>query len=217
MKLKLLAVSLLSLLAAANVSYGDIVYGNGALATTDPTFVNPGGSTVGTGRHYYDVVQFTVSQSGTYIFELSSRNTTGTPSNALDTYFRIYANTFNPAAPAGSIANNDDFTGTLTVLPGPFASMGLTNQATGFTGAQPSSRSATVSLTAGTTYFFVITSFRDTSFVGTGSTAQPTGPYWWGISGQGVITIVPEPSTVALLGFGVVAAGVAAWRKRKAA
>jgi hypothetical protein len=152
--------------------------------------------------------------SGTYIFELASRNTTGTPSNALDTYFRIYANTFDPAAPGTGIASNNDFTGMLTVLPGPFAFAGLTNQATGFTGAQPGTRGA-VNLTAGRTYFFVVTSFRDTSFVGTGSTAQPTGNYWYGISGPG--PIVPEPSTVALLGFGVVAAGVGAWRKRRTA
>jgi hypothetical protein len=214
MKAKLLAVCLLSLLAAVKVSYGDALYASGALTVNDPTFVNPGGSTSGTSRHYYDVVQFTVALSGAYVFELASRNTTGTPSNALDTYFRIYANTFDPAAPGGSIASQDDFAGTLTVLPGPFASIGLTSQGTGFTGAQPSSRLEAVNLTAGTTYFFVITSFRDTSFVGTGSTAQPTGNYWWAISGPGII--VPEPSTVALLGFGVVAAGVAAWRQRGA-
>jgi len=213
MKLKLLAISLLSVLASANVSYGDNLYASGALTTSDPTFVNPGGSTAGTGRHYYDVVQFSVLLSGAYVFELASRNTTGTPSNALDTYFRIYANTFDPSAPAGSIADNDNFTGTLTILPGPFAFTGLSSQGTGFTGAQPSSR-VNVNLVAGTTYFLVITSFRNTDFVGTGSTAQPTGDYYYAMTAP---VIVPEPSTIALVGCGVVTAGVAAYRKRKAA
>jgi hypothetical protein len=217
MKLKVLALSALTLVAAASMSYGDIVFGNGALTTSDPTFVNPGSSTAGTGRHYYDVFQLTVSATGSYVFELASRNTTGTPSNALDTYLRIYANAFNPAAPGTGIAGNDDFTGTLSVLPGPFTSAGLTNQATGFTGAQPSSRLGAVSLTAGTTYFMVVTSFRSTDFVGTGTTAQPTGAYFFGISGPGVITVVPEPASVALLGIGAAALGYGAWRKRKSA
>ncbi len=217
MKLKVLPLSALTLLAAASMSYGDIVFGSGALTTSDPTFVNPGGATTGTARHYYDVFQLTVSATGTYVFELSSRNTSTTTSNALDTFLRIYANTFNPAAPGAGQASNDDFTGTLTVLPGPFASMGLTSSATGFQGAQPSSRLGTVSLTAGTTYFMVVTSFRETNFVNTGTTAGATGNYFYGISGPGVITVVPEPGSVALLSLGALALGYGAWRKRKSA
>ena len=217
MKLKALTLSALTLVAAASMSYGDIVYGSGALTTTDPTFVNPGGATTGTGRHYYDVYPLTVSATGTYIFELSSLNTGGATSNALDTFLRIYANTFHPLAPGAGQASNDDFSGALTVLPGPFAGIGLTSTATGFTGNQPSSRLGTVSLTAGTTYFMVVTSFRETNFVGTGTTARQTGNYYYGISGPGVITVVPEPTSVALLGIGAVALGYGAWRKRKRA
>jgi hypothetical protein len=217
MKLKTLAISTLALLAAANLSYADIVYGNGVLTTSSPTAHVTGQSTTGSGIHYYNVFELSVSQTGTYIFELSSRNTTGTPSNALDTWLAIFANNFNPAAPGTPQNSNDDFTGTLTVLPGPFSGIGLTNVATGFTGAQPASRLATVNLVAGTRYFMYVSSFRETNYITTGSQAQPTGAYYYGISGAGIITVVPEPTTVALFGFGALAVGVAAWRKRKAA
>ena len=217
MKLKVLAATLLTLVAAASIAKADIVYGNGVLTTSSPTAHVTGQSTAGSGIHYYNVFQFSVSQNGTYVFELSSRNTTGTPSNGLDTWIAIFANSFNPAAPGTPQNSNDDFTGALTVLPGPFTGAGLTASGTGFTGAQPSSRLATVNLVAGTTYFMYVSSFRETTFVGTGTIAQPTGNYWYGISGPGVITVIPEPTTVALLGFGALAAGVAAWRKRKAA
>ena len=157
---------------------------SGALTVADPTFDNPGGSGTGSGIHYYDVFQFTVGATGPHTIEVSSFNTSGAMSNALDTFTRVYANSFNPAVPTGALTFNDDFTGTLTVLPGPFTTAGLTATATGFTGTQPSSRNLNVNLTAGTQYFLVLTSFRETNFVvpATGSVAGPTGPYWVGIN-----------------------------------
>lgn len=216
MKLKLLAASLLVALASA--SYADTVFLDGVLTTSDPTFHHPNASTTGTGVQYYDVYAFTVTTSGNYTFEAASVNTTGTPSNALDTFLAIYANVFNPAAPGAGVGFNDDFTGNRTVLPGPYAANGVTVASTGFSGANPGSRILNLALTAGTQYFLVETSFRSTDFVGTGSTAQATGTYYIGATGPGTIAIVPEPSTTALIGFlGAGVLGLCAWRKRKAA
>lgn len=203
-------VFLLGLLAVGGSALASPYFGSGALTTSDPTFVNPGGSTAGTGRHYYDVFAFSVSISGSYTIEMSSLNTSpvGSTSNALDTYLRIYATTFNPASPGAGLLSNDDFTGTLTVLPGPYTGAGLTSAATGFQNKQPSSR-ILPSLTAGTNYFLVLTSFRATDYIPSAITnpeAGAKGPYWFGISGQGdVIPAVPEPATLAVLGIGAAA------------
>jgi len=205
---------LLALMAMTSVSYGQLFL-NGNLGPGDPTFHPTQGSTAGTAMSFYDLIQFTVNTTGSYVFELASVNSTGTPSNALDTLLVMYANTFNPAAPGAGIGFNDDFTGNRTVLPGPFAGNGVTVASTGFTGANPGSRQ-TFALTAGVQYFLPVTSFRETTFVGTGTTAQPTGAWYLGASGPGVITVVPEPATTALL---VIAAGGLGLilRKRKTA
>ena len=172
---------------------------------------------------YYNLYSIAVATSGTYVFELASPNTTGTPSNALDTWLGIFTGTFVPPTPGLPTASSDDFTGSLTVLPGPYTGT-ITSTSTGFSGAQPGSRITGFTLTAGTTYFIYVSEFRDTTFVGTGTTAQPTGPYYLGVSGSGAIAVtpiirtVPEPSTVALLGLiGVGAVGLGVWRKRKIA
>jgi uncharacterized repeat protein (TIGR01451 family) len=162
---------------------------NSALTTSSPTYDNPGGSSAGSGIHYYCAQQFTVDTTGSYVIESTSPNTTGTPSSALDTFLALYANTFNPAAPAGAQATNDDFTGTLTVLPGPYAGT-VSGTTTGFSGAQPGSRIPAASLTAGTTYILVNSSFRQTDFVGTGTNGQSTGPFYTGIAGPGSVTLV---------------------------
>ena len=211
-----LAASLLGALAFSSASRADIVFGSGVLTTMSPTAHATGQSTAGSMLQYYDVYAFTVDIGGSYIIELASINSTGTPSNALDTWLAVFANTFNPPALGAPLISNDDFTGTLTVLPGPYAGIGLTATSTGFTGAQPGSR-LTANLVGGTQYFLYTTSFRDTTFVGTGTTAQPVGAYYFGISGPGIITIVPEPSTVAFLGLAAVAVGLRALRNRKAA
>ena len=214
---KILAASVLCVLALSSVSYADTVYGDGILSVASPTAHATGQSTAGSGMQYYNVYAFTVDTSGSYTFELASINSVGTPSNALDTWLGIFANTFNPPALGAPAFSSDDFTGTLTVLPGPYSGMGLTATSTGFTGAQPGSRLLNVALTAGTQYFLYASGFRDTTFVSTSSAGQPTGHYYYGATGPGVISIVPEPTTVALLGLGALAVGVRAFRKRKAA
>jgi hypothetical protein len=213
---KLLATSLLCIFALSSVSYADIVYGDGALTAASPTAHATGQSTSGSALQYYNVFAFTVDTSGSYIFELASINSVGTPSNALDTWLGVFANTFNPPALGTPAFSNDDFTGTLTVLPGPYVSMGLTATSTGFTGAQPGSR-LTGTLTAGTQYFLYVSSFRDTTFVSTTSSGQAVGQYYFGISGPGAISGIPEPTTVALLTLGALVVGLRTVRKRKAA
>ncbi len=214
---KLLAASVVCIFALSSVSYADIVFGNGTLTAASPTAHATGQSTAGTSLQYYNVYAFTVGTSGSYTFELASINSVGTPSNALDTWLAVFANTFTPPALGAPLFSSDDFTGTLTVLPGPYSGMGLTATSTGFTGAQPGSRLLNVALTAGTQYFLYTSGFRDTTFVSTTSAGQATGDYYFGISGPGVISIVPEPTTLALLGLGAAGLGLRAWRKRKAA
>lgn len=205
-------------LAVTSASHAQ-VYGSGALTTTDPTYHPTTASTTGSGVEYYDLYQIAVSISGTFTLEVSSLNTTGTPSNAVDTLFSIYTGTFNPTAPGTASFTNDDFTGTLTVLPGPYASSGYTTAATGASGAQPSSRLATISLTAGTTYYLAISSFRNTTYTTTTNGGQATGAYVYGLNGPGTFTVsaVPEPTTAALCFVAAGGLGLVVLRRRRTA
>lgn len=185
---------------AANAMAGTAYY-NGALTSASQTTHIPGTSTTTPGIQYYDVQAFTVDVTGSYVIESASPNTAaGSPSNALDTFLALYANSFNPVTPGTPQSSNDDFTGTLTVLPGPYAGT-ITTTSTGFSGAQPGSRLAAAALTAGTTYYLVTTSFRQVGYVNTTDGAA-VGAYYNGISGQGNITLVPAPGAAALLGLG---------------
>jgi len=166
---------------------------NSALTTASPTFDNPQGAT---GLQYYCAQQFTVDANGSYTIETTSPNTSGTPSNALDTFLRLYANAFDPGTPAtGIVASNDDFSGTLTVLPGPYTGT-ITATTTGFSGAQPGSR-IVQTLATGTTYIVVNTSYRATTYVGTGTNGQAVGPYYTGINGPGNVNLVGSTCTSA--------------------
>jgi hypothetical protein len=221
--IQLFGVSLFGLLALVSVSYGDTYFNNGVLsaAAGSPTAHATGQSTAGTAMQYYNLYSISVLTTGTYTFELASPNTSGTPSNALDTWLGIFTNTFVPPNPGAPTISSDDFTGALTVLPGPYSGT-ITATSTGFTGAQPGSRIAGFNLLAGTTYFIYVSGFRDTSFVGTGTNGQPTGPYYLGVGGTGSIAVtpivqtVPEPSTLSILGLsGLGAVAWNFWRKRR--
>jgi hypothetical protein len=198
-------------LAFASQSLAGTLYYNGVLSASSPTWVNPGGD--GGGSHYYNVTNFTVDTAGTYTFEMASPNSTagGSPSNAVDTNMRLYSGaSFNPVTPGSALNFNDDFTGSLTVLPGPYIPT-ITATSTGFTGAQPGSR-FTFALTAGTNYFLVTGSYRNTTYVVSTNEGGATGPYYTGIGGPGNITVAPAPASLALLGLG----GLVASRRRRA-
>lgn len=210
---KVLLISVAAL--AASGAFAAPFYTSGALTANSPTFDAPGGSGVGTALQYYSFMQFQVTASGAYDMEMSSLNTsTSAASNALDTLMVLYTGSFNPASPTGQTSFNDDFTGALTVLPGPYAGIGYTTAATGFSGLQPSSRLAAQNLTTGVDYFLVFTSFRSTDFVSTSGSAQATGSFVVGINGPGDVTNpVPEPASMVVLGAAALAA--AARKRRK--
>lgn len=203
----------LAVLFAASASFAGTYYYDNLLTANNPTYHPPGSSTLGTGVEFYSALQFTVDTTGTYDFETASPNTsTSGISNAIDTFLTLYAVTFTPATPGSGIASNDDFTGAFTVLPGPYAgTVGLSG--TGFTGLLPASRFVGVTLTAGTTYFLVNSSFRDSSYVTTGTEGGATGHFYTGISGQGNISTgsTPEPASIAGLALG----GLVLLRRRK--
>jgi hypothetical protein len=143
-------------------------------------------------NYYYEVVPFWVATSGNYTIEMSSVPQHG----AFDTYLFVYQNQFNPASWNSNLVGfNDDYSGALTVLPGPFAGAGVTGTGTGAGGAQPTSR-VVVNLQAGVQYWSVQTSWS--SFA--------TGQYFVGIGdgpGSANLGLVPEPATMAALGLGL--------------
>ncbi len=202
-----LVVATASALSARAGTY----YYSGALTSTSPAFTAPGASRFGSGQEFYSVLQFTVGTTGAYSFEHASPNTasSSTASNALDTFLQLYAGTFVPAQPGTPIAQNDDYTGTFSVLPGPFANVSA--QSTASVGAQPGSRIPTATLTAGLSYFLINTGYRDTTFVDPGTNplrvGGATGNFYTGVSGVGTVNVapVPEPSAFAALALGAVA------------
>lgn len=124
----------------------------------------------------YEVTPFTVTASGSYVFQNTA---------TWDNFTFVYANTFNPATPLvnGLVGNDDN------------PDLGLS----GFTTA----------LTAGTSYFYVVTGFDSTEFGA--YSAAVTGP------GDVILTAVPEPGTYGLMGLGLAAVLLGARRRRERA
>ncbi len=207
---KLLIVSGATLLAAG--AFAQTAYWSGALTANSPTFNRPT-STGGAGGRpgaAYSVQGFTVTVSGTYTFESSSFSVNGAPT--LDTFIFIYSGSFDPNNPTNNfLAANDDFNGTLSLLPGPYSGVGLTSTGTGSSGTQPSSQ-VMASLTAGTQYYAVQSGW----YAANDTNGRGVGPYWDAIGGgPGTVnlTTVPEPASMAALGLGA----LALIRRRKAA
>lgn len=100
-----------------------------------------------------------------------------------DNFTFVYANAFDPAAPlANGVVGNDD------------------NPGIGLSGFAPA-------LTAGTSYFYVVTGFEAPEFGA--YSAQITGP------GDVILTAIPEPGTYGLMGLGVAAVLLGARRRRE--
>jgi hypothetical protein len=178
-------------------------YFTGTLSANDPTWNRPfedgsGLSGVGTSV-FFDVQPFFVAANGTFTFETVAP----TPNN-YDTFAFIYQNVFNPATPlVNFVGGDDDFTGTFAILPGPFA---VPPNGTGSGGASPASQVLNVSLLAGTQYYAINSSFSNGA----------VGTYFSGIGGRsvtgapievtlGLIPVVPEPASMAVLGMGALA------------
>lgn len=150
------------------------VFNSGTLSTTDLTWNRNAGGTVCGGtagtQYYLDVASFTPSISGSYTFNMC------TPGTDWDGHASLYQNGFNNTNPCGTpgnfiIADDDGNTG----------------------GNCDNDSQITATLTAGTTYYIVTTSF----------TAGVTGNYQWtytGPSGATISTAVIPSYTFSNLG-----------------
>lgn len=100
-----------------------------------------------------------------------------------DNFSFVYANAFDAAAPlTNGVIGNDD------------------NPGIGLSGFSPA-------LTAGTSYFYVVTGFEASEFGA--YQAEITGP------GDVILTAIPEPGTYGLMGLGLAAVLLGARRRRE--
>lgn len=190
----LFVVAAVALFTAPSLADTVTVTGN---TTGGPTFnrtetgAAPGTlSAIGTAVPYR-VFQVNVSSIGNYTFE-STSNTTG-----YDPFIALYAGSFNPGLPLlNFVIANDNRT------PGNF-----TESALGVF--------SPLSLMMGTNYFLVQTGFNNADF----------GAFTLVANGPGIITLssvapppaaVPEPTTMILLGTGLVGIAARARRQRHA-
>lgn len=109
----------------------------------------------------------------------------GTEVGANDSFLLLYANSFDPSNPTANLVEADD------------------DGFGGFTGPNSTSE-FTALLAAGTNYFLVNTSFSNSGSGGTGFAFNNV------VVGAGSVNVVPEPTSLALLGIG---AGGFAWRR----
>ncbi len=178
---KLLAVT--AMLALSNFALAATTV-SGSLDASDPTW-DGCGTSAAVGCNY-DTVVFTVDTSGAYNFDAFYPGDVDLDLN-LDGILEIYEGGFDPLSPGlGAIGFDDD---------GP--------------GGSNTSQILGLGLTAGTTYYAVISSFTNepTSF------GQPNGAWELTIDGPGTATVVPVPAALWLLGSAILGMGV--FRRRK--
>ncbi|MBT8131067.1 MAG: VPLPA-CTERM sorting domain-containing protein [Gammaproteobacteria bacterium] len=158
---------------------------SGTLDPDDPIWNGTGTGFPG----YYDVVTFTVDNSGLYSFDADyPLANISDPASHLDGLISLKEGGFDPSDPfLFEIAFNDD---------GP----------TGST----SSQIADIALTAGTTYFMIITSYDHLP----SSFGQPIGDWNLSGTGEGNITVsnVPVPAALWLFVSGLL--GMGAFRRQ---
>lgn len=150
---------------------------SGSLDASDPTWGGCGSATPL--ECNYDVVEFTVGTTGLYTIDTFYPGDADLDEN-LDGYIRLFANMFDPSLDGvDQIAFDDD---------GPDGSN--------------TSQILDVTLTAGTSYFLVVTSFTDVA----NSFGQPNGAWEADINGAGEvnITAVPVPAAIWFMMSGLI-------------
>jgi hypothetical protein len=204
------ALTAVLMMGAVSVAQGAAFF-TGTFIGEEPTWNRPladgtGLSGVGTSVSY-SVQPFYVAESGTFTFE-----TVAPSPGAYDTFIFIYQGAFNPATPlANFLVGDDDYSGTFTLLPGPYS---VPTSGTGSSGTDPASQITGVSLTAGVQYFAINTTFGNgalgTFYSGIGGVNEFSEPIDVTL---GVITSeVPEPGSVSLATLGI---GGLLWLSRR--
>lgn len=179
--------------------------------TGDPVFRRPDtltGFTFDNRQTRYEAREFQVSANGVYTGELRA---------TFDPYLLVYQDSFDPNSPLTNLLNGDRrYAGAFTVIPGSVANQGISNRGARIFAGEPSDtnneqfvRGAGLQLQAGRKYISVVTAFFNPGNPTAAFGAGTEGTYTVGIGGgPGNVTAfqaVPEPATMAALGFGALA------------